>query len=968
MFPAAAHMSLAIEALRQVHEDWKLPFDGVTLREIEIKTALVIPESDDGIEIQLRLQQLTAPSDDVGWYTFSVDSVLDDHWTSHCEGKIAANLSVVRTGQDYKSPVNITKLNQRVPGRRWYDAFSRVGFDYTQSFQQLKSVRTNHNYNEAAADIGVLDTSGLIQGESRYILHPATVDACLQLIIISINSGLHKQMLWGVVPITIDEVNFWFPAGDLGSIGHAVAWVDNFEPRHFNTHTKLMGNSGNLIMDIKNLRCVSYEAAAPPKLAEDRPQEPYTESLWKPDISTLTTSKLIDLWHALSDVQVFRYVVEWLHHKYRLESLLLVGRPDEGSLDELLQGVPTATSIKIAYTAAEHMEAHRGADEAHDRISVVLLPENTDDWSDVLTSLHDLIIISTHMASLVAQINIVRTLKSSAKPRGWLLTSSQGASCDGLYKELSLSGWSVTGIPVANEKTLLLCDSISPTNGVDHSTHEVTMLSVDSNTNFLNGLVGAMTKLGASVALKPAKDFDPLTDKKVVIPDLSGTLLSDMSKDIYTAIQAVLCAPVSILWLTRGVKEGRPTTGSMVEGFLRVIRSEQAAARIVLLDSDMGEETENVGQAVLGRLDDVAPKDSGADTEFWLHDGVLHVARVAANHSLNFKKSALPSVPETQLLASDVPLAGDVQRGRLHFRPDSRAPTTLADNQVEVQVEASNLQRSADATSLVFGKVLRVGSKVGSFFVGKDVIAYAPQAFSTLIRTAVWEPASTEFDPMNLLATVPSLCQAVNAGIRTAKAQQGERMLLLPGPKSFVRAFIRLSQIFKWELSVVATDQRESQVYQQELGMSAEAILFAHDQKAVSDFVQGDASPKTVIAHDFSRLSKEVWRLIAPMGRFVLNDAFIDSPPNALPFAKGASFLTASVTTLNKKDVKTARELLKLTLSIFLAHQQRLTATPTPYDVSDVEFAKIKDVDEAVVVYNYGESPVQVRLVHKISV
>ena len=56
IFPAAAHISLAIETLRQVCDIRGFEVDGVMLRDINISTALVIPETDDGVEIQLRLQ------------------------------------------------------------------------------------------------------------------------------------------------------------------------------------------------------------------------------------------------------------------------------------------------------------------------------------------------------------------------------------------------------------------------------------------------------------------------------------------------------------------------------------------------------------------------------------------------------------------------------------------------------------------------------------------------------------------------------------------------------------------------------------------------------------------------------------------------------------------------------------------------------------------------------------------------
>lgn len=73
----------------------------------------------------------------------------------------------------------------------------------------------------------------------------------------------------------------------------------------------------------------------------------------------------------------------------------------------------------------------------------------------------------------------------------------------------------------------------------------------------------------------------------------------------------------------------------MSQGFLRAVRSEQAAAKIALLDVDVDESSDAVGQTLHHRLQNVKTKNSGEDTEFWLHQGVVHVSRILPNVSLN---------------------------------------------------------------------------------------------------------------------------------------------------------------------------------------------------------------------------------------------------------------------------------------------------------------------------------------------
>lgn len=86
-------------------------------------------------------------------------------------------------------------------------------------------------------------------------------------------------------------------------------------------------------------------------------------------------------------------------------------------------------------------------------------------------------------------------------------------------------------------------------------------------------------------------NFLPNEDFHVVIDDTIGTMFSSISSDagVFEAVKRVLTFGVRSLWLTRGVRQGRSTSAGMAEGLLRAFRSEQATARIVLLDINSNE-------------------------------------------------------------------------------------------------------------------------------------------------------------------------------------------------------------------------------------------------------------------------------------------------------------------------------------------------------------------------------------------
>ncbi|XWW95273.1 hypothetical protein V2A60_003228 [Cordyceps javanica] len=99
IFPAAGYLAMAIEAARQVYEteisSSKLPLQQVTLRDISIKTALTIPDKENGgVETLLTLSSKETSA----WHTFIIESFGDDGlWTTHCNGRMEMPWGVVPT-------------------------------------------------------------------------------------------------------------------------------------------------------------------------------------------------------------------------------------------------------------------------------------------------------------------------------------------------------------------------------------------------------------------------------------------------------------------------------------------------------------------------------------------------------------------------------------------------------------------------------------------------------------------------------------------------------------------------------------------------------------------------------------------------------------------------------------------------------------------------------------------------------
>lgn len=793
VFPAAAHLSMAAEALHQVCDLQDIEVRSVTFRDVQLSTALIIPEADNGIETQLRLMKL--PGDGM-WFEFAVESIVDGQWTLHSTGSLAPNHAESDALSVRPHPVDIARLTQRTSGKTWYNAFGKVGFEYGPSFQPVSNVRTNNKYHHAAADVEVATSSGLMIGESRYLLHPSTIDGCLQLVIVSINAGAYKDMPHGVVPINFEELTI-HRAGE-SCTGKAVAWTDEVDGRLFNTHTKLVGETGDVLLDVTSLRCIAYEVAVPQIEAVIRPREPYMQTVWTP----ISNEK--------------------------------EPRP-----------------------------------EPHTRGEVM-----------VVTS-----------SALPALLHIP------------LVESLQGHGCAVQVVDIS----SVENLMPASALTCIV--------------------------------------------------FDP-----------TGEMINSLSSKTFDQLKAVLAGKSPVIWLTFGVNEGQSVAGAMAKGMLRTLRSEQASARIVLLDADNAESLAAVTDALLQAFDDVPTKDSGKDTELWLHHGELHIPRVVANETLNAHFSAALAPPQPAILNSEHALSGKAEDGALVFTTYTEKQSLDATD-VEMQimyasVEADVASKASAALSIVAGPIRTVGSGLPTDFVGQNAIAYAPSAFDTTLKAPISVGAFySDIEVSSLVALLPSLAKAMNAVSDVGNAQAGEHVVLLPASQDFVRAVYELRQAIGFKLTIIVESEQQRSELANQWTLGPGEVFLSSDNTAVRTMFSS-GKPDLVIAQNFSAFSQESWRSMPPGSRFILNDSTVTGHLDALPFSNGVSFQLSGVETMYKRRRHLLGDLLQRTIA--LIKNYNIAWIPVVRDIES--FTDLRASPQAqgsaqntVIQYNYGVSSLLVR-------
>lgn len=876
VFPAAGHMSVAIEALRQVSELASIEVESVTLRDVDIKTALVVPDTDNGIEVQVRFQEITgsASAKSTTWYSFAVESITDDIWTTHCEGRIAANHASSQSVKKTESPIVASKLSQRVPGKRWYDAFHRVGFTYEGSFQPLKSIRSNGKDRHAIGTLDVNTESRLITGESRYILHPATIDATLQLIIISINKGLHKEIEWGVVPLELEEVTLWFPGEDAGFEGQAVAWTDNRNGRFFNTNTILETKSGKVVLEVKNLRCVAYEAAVPQVVSVSRAPEPYQQVSWKQDIASLSSQSNNS--NPKSSEDAILTLVELLDHKSTLKNVLILGNPAVEFVEKL--SGKTATASLLLGTTSQSTLNQISAAGIDDIVTVVSLNSEISTWKDAITEPFSLLIVDGSIVQPYTDSELLDIIKSFVEEDGKIIEIVTKNSEESA-KQLNLSSLGVSELSFNFPTTdITLSSLVAYQNGKLHEERQLTVVSSDLTSPTLKKLLPVLDELHIATKIVSLDEAEIPSSGEILVHDSEGTLLSTLNAKSFDALKRIVTSGKPTVWVTSGVVDGSNAFGGLSTGFLRAIRSEEASAKITLLDVSVEESASVIGQTISTLLETAKPKDANVDTEYWLHDGTLHIPRLVANVPLNEKFWGTKETENKPIVLEQVALKGAFANGQLSFQSESEAE--LGASEVELQISAFDFQKTdvqpnKGRRHYVIGNILRVGRDIESALINETAVVYTKNTYSTRIRVPKSAIAiTTGINTTNLAASLLPLSSALNTVVLNGKVQKGEHVLLLPTSQSFIQAVVSLSRVIGFTLSIIVRDTNEVEFLAHKLHLPATAFAIAEDLDTIRSFFSVKA-PRVAIAQDFSALAQDIWRLLPAGGQIILNDGSI---------------------------------------------------------------------------------------------
>lgn len=293
VLPATGYIAIAVEAARQFFHgkvELKGPFKYFIPR-FSIRSALNLPPSGTSIEVMTsaRFQAVSNAVSSKKWLEFTIQSVVGDVWTEHCVGVIGRE----PLDQDKVAPLfDEDRVQEPRASHTWYRGFANIGLNYGPPFQGLSEIRTDPWTSECVAETKLLPTD-IPRDDSRYIIHPGTMDTCLQGILIGAHNGSLNGANRSFIPVDWEEVSIYSYQGTtmpetVDASGHMLATGHCISLRALWGSFQLTASDGRPLFTAKRVNCITYAEDLNKNVIEDR--HPYLRTVWKPDVESLMRS------------------------------------------------------------------------------------------------------------------------------------------------------------------------------------------------------------------------------------------------------------------------------------------------------------------------------------------------------------------------------------------------------------------------------------------------------------------------------------------------------------------------------------------------------------------------------------------------------------------------------------------------------------------------------------------------------
>jgi NADPH:quinone reductase-like Zn-dependent oxidoreductase/SAM-dependent methyltransferase len=355
VYPAAGMLAMGIEAARQIVAGTPgMIARGYTLRDVRFENPLDLSVNPNVLEVQTSLTPISAASasNNTGpMFDFIIESFGEsDEPRVNCRGVVSVEVpSGTSTWSETMAEEERRRMacelleavkacDMAVDSKHMYDFLEASGYGYGRTFQRSREQRcSRHHPKRAAARISMFSSS-----PQPHIIHPATLDAVVQLCFTCLSSGGQEPMATGIPSrlgsmwVAASGLSLPAPPEETDTLTGVVSLTKATSRTHLYSGA-MLGNGHNettppdVMLWYDDLEMTDISSAVSPRTASSKPDQQFCMTIsTQVAIDKLTSQEKCDL---LQSMHPEAEDVSQLHRDLEVLAAL--------SLDEMTSTVDT---------------------------------------------------------------------------------------------------------------------------------------------------------------------------------------------------------------------------------------------------------------------------------------------------------------------------------------------------------------------------------------------------------------------------------------------------------------------------------------------------------------------------------------------------------------------------------------------------------------------------------------------------
>ena len=171
--------------------------ESYSMKTLSITSALLL-RPDGKVKIRTRLRPVEVVGEMSQWFEIRITSYDGSHWVEQCVSKVSP-----RNGSNSRDP-NVphpqNPLQRHVARAYWFDVLESCGMKYGPAFRGLDEISTAVLEHKSVASISSFEDT------TSYILHPVTIDQCLQIVVVAACKGQGRSLTGLSVVTAIEQI------------------------------------------------------------------------------------------------------------------------------------------------------------------------------------------------------------------------------------------------------------------------------------------------------------------------------------------------------------------------------------------------------------------------------------------------------------------------------------------------------------------------------------------------------------------------------------------------------------------------------------------------------------------------------------------------------------------------------------------------------------------------------------------